>query len=172
LTGSLFPNNLVTYLEVSQSVVNGIFLGGAAIPQTNTCITAYSASVLLEINSLYLPNNQCPTWGQLYAARPTLSNVTVVPTYAAAGGYKQYLITVSTNGSIAVDTNVTSLISYSYNNINGDYVSSNLVLTIPSGSYYTSSYVSPLYSKPSVNITYLSPLSSIDQKYLIGNPQS
>ena len=170
MTGSAFPNSLVTYLEVSQSVVNGIFLGGSAIPQTNTCITAYSASVLLEINSLYLPNNQCPTWGQLYAARPTLTPVTITPTYSIASGYKQYLITVS--GNIAVDTPVAATVNYNYTNSGGKNANGIIVLTIPSGSSYTSSYVSPLYSAPNVSISNLSPAASTDQYYLIGNPTS
>lgn len=171
MTGSAFTNYLTTYLEASQSIVNGTFTAKTTgIPQTNYAITAGDAMKYMNINSLPMTSNQYPTWGQIYASRPAITPIYIIASAYSEGGTNYlYDITISTTEGDFVDTNVSAYVYINYTTLYGKPATSTLHLTIPNGSRISPvTVLGPLYGHVTVNLGSISPLSSIDQQYLNG----
>lgn len=172
MTGSAFTNYLTTYLEASQSISNGTFsLRSPGIPQTNYAITAGDAMKYMNINSLPITSNQCPTWGQIYTSRPTITPIYIIASaYSEEGTDYQYDITISIIGSdYFVDTDVSAYVYINSTTLEGKPVTSTQYLTIQNGARISPvTVLYPLYGSVTVNLGSISPLSSIDQQYLNG----
>lgn len=172
MTGSLFNNYLVTNLEMSQSIANGTFtVKNTGIPQDNIAITAYSASYYTQLSGLGLSNQMYPSWGQLYAARPSITSVLISPTYEQTG-YNTFNVvftaTTSEGSLINVDTNVTVLGAYSYS-VGHVYYHNTFSITISSGTNSNYFTITPCNTILNININSLYPTASPNQRYLIGS---
>lgn len=165
MTGSLFNNYLVTNLEMSQSIAEGIFLSRhTGIPQDNKIITAQSASYFAQLSNIGIPNTMCPTWNQIYVARVGLVTLTINLSAQYTGSV--WHLIASTDGTAL---NTTIAVSGKYYYYYGGTLHTNQPFTITVSSGDTTNYTVVTSNPTYAYMTSISPDSSTSQKYLMGD---
>jgi len=167
MTGSLFNTSLVTNLELSQSIANGIFtVNNTGIPQDNKIVTAYSASYYTQLTNLGYPSNQCPTWQDLYAAAVSRTPITINPSGILVDGVYNVRVKTSSISGVAVDVNCYCEVVYYSGVMTSNYMTQ--LLTIASGDTQQLFPITSATHIQYVSIYLISPTASPTQRYIAG----